>query len=641
MPVFLSSATLGNNKLLLNLGQSGEIMGWYSPHRDYPAQVYQCMPCIYIGDPGYGSLQWTWGDQFQRNQHYLDDSNVCITELRGHVLTITLTDVVPLHGSALIRKIHITSQSTTPLSIGFFHFGDWHLDGMRTGNGVIYDPAHKTIIQRHRNSTAIFGGTALETWQCGKAGRNWSNNSIYDLEDGWLNQQDLEIGDVNWAFGRHCTIHPGDCLEFEAVFITGEGDEEAWSTWEYVHSMSFDAHLAARVAEDSEWLKPGREKMAALLSGKQTVFPPEIMAAFERSLLCLPLLCGEEGVAVAAPEFDQEFVSCGGYGYFWPRDGAEYVSGLMDAGYPAYAKMGMDWCARHQDKEGLWHQRYFLNGQQAPNWCLPPEHLQVDQVGATLWALGKWEENGGVPTTEHLVMLRKAADYLLSRLTKNGVHGPAFDTWETFIGSFTYSNAATWAGLKVAARLLGDAIYADGAARVKTGMLSHFVHNGYLVRGFNANSDPDYTIDSSSLGAIEPFGFLDLNDPNEMAIAEATLRSVIEHLECDFEGGRAIRRFQGDAYVGGVPACVNTLWMARCCCTVAKHLLKLKRNEQAQELVSRAQVYLTTVLQRTTPVGLFPELMAGPEGQRWWAAPHGWAMASYVTAALKLAEILP
>ena len=64
--------------------------------------------------------------------------------------------------------------------------------------------------------------------------------------------------------------------------------------------------------------------------------PEDLQIAYERSLLCLPLLCGEEGVAVAAPEFDPEFIACGGYGYFWPRDGGEYVSGLIDAGYAQF-----------------------------------------------------------------------------------------------------------------------------------------------------------------------------------------------------------------------------------------------------------------------------------------------------------------
>jgi GH15 family glucan-1,4-alpha-glucosidase len=160
------------------------------------------------------------------------------------------------------------------------------------------------------------------------------------------------------------------------------------------------------------------------------------------------------------------------------------------------------------------------------------------------------------------------------------------------------------------------------------------------VRGFDYRAQQDSTIDSASLGAIEPFGLLDLNNDLDLRIAETTLRTIVERLEVDWEGGRAIRRFEGDAYVGGVPACVNTLWMARCCLKVAARLRASERAAGANALTDKAELYLSTVLRRSTPTGLLPELMQGPTGQRYWAAPHGWAMASFVSGVLMLAEQL-
>jgi GH15 family glucan-1,4-alpha-glucosidase len=369
-------------------------------------------------------------------------------------------------------------------------------------------------------------------------------------------------------------------------------------------------------------------------------------------------------VAVRGAEFDPEFESCGGYGYFWPRDGAEYVSGLIDAGYPEFAPKMFDWCARHQDQSGLWHQRYFLNGEPGPNWCLPPETLQIDQVGAVLWAYGKWRESLGslfaqaapvqgletlapdirllsasMGTREvHDEMIRRAADYLISRQDpKTGVHMNAFDTWETFIGSFTYSNAAIYAAFKTASSIFGDPKYAEAAQKMKEGVLTHFVRESpdgyrYLTRGFKADGSPDETVDSASLGAIDPFGLLDLEVLEELELAIGTLRAVTERLEVPWMNGRAIRRFEGDAYVGGVPACVNTLWMARCC-------LKIAEVTSDFTLVERAQGYLQVVLKRATPTLLLPELMQGPDGQNYWAAPHGWAMSSFVSGVLGWAKM--
>ena len=450
-----------------------------------------------------------------------------------------------------------------------------------------------------------------------------------------LQCQDLEIGDVNWAFGFYADLGAGETVERTAIFALAPDEGGAIKVLRAAQSRGFDAMLRARLASDARTLAPGLETL------KQTkaVLPDDLLAGYMRSLLALPLLRGDEGVAVAAPEFDPEFIACGGYGYFWPRDGAEYISGLLDAGYPDAAPPMFDWCARHQDEAGFWHQRYFLNGQVAPNWCLPPDTLQIDQVGAVGWAYGKWLDLNPdwVVSLEHKQMLRKAADYLMSRQDpETGVHRNAFDTWETFVGSFTYSNAAIYAAFLTAHRVAGDEKYLDAARQTKAGVLRHFVREtgdyAYLVRGFRADGAPDETVDSASLGAIEPFGLLDLNVPAELELAQGTLRAITERLEVDWMGARAIRRFEGDEYVGGVPACVNTLWMARCC-------LHIAAASGETDLVERARSYLSVVLKRATPTLLLPELMAGPSGQSYWAAPHGWAMSSFVSGVLAWAKL--
>jgi GH15 family glucan-1,4-alpha-glucosidase len=690
MPVYLSTATVGNDETLLTLGHAGEVMAWFYPHKDHAQHIYQCLPAVYIGAPFHGRLSWLWSDEWRREQTYVGDTNIVQTTLTADSLgaQIVLTDVVPQGDSILLRQIEVRSIGTTRLVAGIFHYGDWNMGGIRMGNALRFDHARHMLVQSHRETSLALAGSALETWQCGKAGEGWGSNAQRDLDDGHLNQQDLEIGDVNWSCGFRVDLHQGESATKLQVFALAPRSDAALDLAERYAQSTFDEHLAARKAHDAKWLQTGIDTLQNTSGGKQ--LPEVLSTAYKRSLLCLPLINGPEGAAVAAPEFDPEFVSCGGYGYFWPRDGGEYVSGLLDAGYADFAAPMFDWCARHQDPSGLWHQRYFLNGEPGPNWCLPPDMLQIDQVGAVLWAYGKWQStlaqpgdsgqvqpdktaqvdslksqvkistqqagkiskaaaeklrqsNAGASSSHHQ-MIRKAADYLVSRLTDKGVHGNAFDTWETFIGSFTYSNAANYAALLVAGQELKEPKYLEAAQRIKDGVKKYFVReeNGYsyLVRGFDFHGESDNTVDSASLGAIEPFGLLDLNDDEDLRLAEGTLRAVRERLEVDWEGGRAIRRFEGDAYVGGVPACVNTLWMARCCLHVASRLRELNRTEEANRLRDDAQLYLTTVLRRATPTGLLPELMQGPTGQSYWAAPHGWAMSSFVSGVLKLAQQL-
>ena len=86
-------------------------------------------------------------------------------------------------------------------------------------------------------------------------------------------------------------------------------------------------------------------------------------------------------------------------------------------------------------------------------------------------------------------MIGCAGDYLLSRLTDKGVHASAFDTWKSFVGSLSYSNAALYAAFRLANGVLGEEKSGEAAKRVKAGVLQHFVRTrgeySYLARGFN------------------------------------------------------------------------------------------------------------------------------------------------------------
>ena len=663
MPVYLPTSVVGNTHNLVTLGNSGEIMAWFYPHKDAFQHITACLPCVYFGDGEHGQLHFTFESAFERTQNYVGDSNVLHTQLRAGGLEIAFEDVMPDNFPLLARRIRVQNNGEARWNGGVYHLGDWKLGGHREGNGVRFDYEARTLIQNHRDFALALGGDGLESHHLGKAGANWNNNARYALERGVLASNELEIGDVNFALGFYLDLAPGESAERTLYFALGQSESEAKNVLGVGRARGFEWMRDERVRVDYEFLGRGLATLAGLAPSSNQLgedgleesaspaptndLSPELFHAYKRSLLCLPLLNGEEGAAVAAPEFDPEFISCGGYGYHWPRDGGEYVSGLLDAGYPEFAGGFFAWCARHQDLRGLWHQRYHLNGEAAPNWCLPPDTLQIDEVGAVGWAFGKClaAMPGFEATPESKWMLRASGDYLLTRLDeRTGVHLNAFDTWESFIGSFSYSNAAIYAHLVTAARVCDEPKFAVAAARVKSGVLRHFTRaeDGqlpYLVRGFRGDGSPDDTIDSANLGAIEPFGLLDLTQDAELEIALGTLAVITEKLEMDWQGGRAIRRFEGDEYVGGVPACVNTLWMARCCLHVAEALQTRGRTAEADALIERAEGFLLVVLKRATPTGLLPELMQGPDGQTYWAAPHGWAMASFVSGVLKLAGV--
>ena len=381
MPVYLPSATLGDAQTLLSVGHAAELQAWFWPHKDHAQHIYQNLLAVHAN----GALHFTYENGFARAQRYDGDSNVLITELTSEDLRIkiTVTDVLVAGRATLMRRLEVHNFGEQ-ISGSLYTLGDWNLGGIRTGNGVRFNRNEQALVQTHHDASLVVGGNAVENWHCGKAGEGWHSNANYALRSGKLANNELEIGDVNWAFGFPFDLASHESISRVAIYCLAATENEALAT--LGSTVEFDRTLVEAKQRDAETLAPALQTIK--LIGAE--LPEDLEAAFRRSVLCLPLLCGEEGVAVAAPEFDPEFIACGGYGYFWPRDGAEYLSGLLDAGYEEYAPKFFDWCARHQSEESLWHQRYFLNGQPAPNWCLPPDTLQIDQVGAVLWVYGKW-----------------------------------------------------------------------------------------------------------------------------------------------------------------------------------------------------------------------------------------------------------
>ena len=181
MPVFLPTSIIGNARNLVTLGHSGELMGWFYPHKDADQHITTCLPCAYIGDGGRGKLSYFFEQDWSREQRYLLDSNVLQTTLEGFGLRVTLTDVMPDDADVLYRQIRVENVSSERCNGGFYHYGHWKIGGHHQGNGLVFHHAERVLTQSQRAASLAVGGDALESWHCGKAGENWAHNARYAL----------------------------------------------------------------------------------------------------------------------------------------------------------------------------------------------------------------------------------------------------------------------------------------------------------------------------------------------------------------------------------------------------------------------------------------------------------------------------
>jgi len=641
MGVYLPTAAVGNGRILATIGASGELMGLFWPRLDFAQNVHECMPAIYIGHPGQGSFRWTWQADGQRSQVYIADTNILTTVVDFHGLGVrlTFTDFCPPDEPAFVRRVRIENMAPHKLIGAFMHYFELWLGEVQWKQGVHLERDYGCILQYFRDWAAAVGGTAPDLWRCGKWTREDEGSAKVDMYDGHLSGQPEDIGQVNFALGWNLDLASGETREVAIIIALASSREAAAELVVRLSTLGPDQLQQACAEGNTRWLARARE----------VTVPEGLATAYRRALLSLRMLCDDSsGAIVAAPEFDPGYEMCGGYGYCWPRDAAQAAFALQAAGYPEFLTRLAVWLAAVQMPGGVWGQRYWCDGQVASSWALRDDFLQLDESGAAVLVLcaalqqqiraGQKRE----AMAEGLWNAAKAgAVALANRLDASGYHTPACDLWETSEGVFAYTQAAVAAALATSARLACEmeevalAQRLQAAAGLARRAALSLYGGGYFARG-RRDGRLDPTADSSVLGLVEPFGILDLSVPEERTMAESTLLVIEKRLGYDYPDGRGIMRYEGDTYLGGVVGAVNTLWAALVCYRLAE---TADDPSETERYVKRAEEYLASVLARTTPAGLLPELVPSRAGVPYWAAPHAWASALLVNCVLAASRV--
>jgi oligosaccharide amylase len=643
MAVFQPSGIIGNGRALIGVGEKGELMSFYYPHIDFPQNLNQGMPALYFGEAGKGTLEWTFLESWNSEQGYREKTDILQTVCRHHSgLELAFTDFLMPDLPVLVRRVEIHNAGTESFQGTFYQYLDLQLGEVQAKNGLRWIPDQGCFMQYWRNSAFAVGGDTFDQHGCGKAIPDSSNSAKLGMEQGRLNFNPQEIGDVDLAIGWDLALAPGESAQKLLLLAAGEKEEDA------------AAHLAEAKSRGFESLLSQVEQNCRTFLAKALPLqiPEEFAPGYWRSLLQLRMLFDQcYGTFLAAPEFDPGYERSGGYGYCWPRDAAEVVLGLEAAGLPEMGRRFLAWAVKAQKEDGSWEQRYWLNGQRAPAWCTLEGHVQLDQVGSMLMAMAR--QLADLPAAEQATARRelwpaveKAGTYLGGQLDpKIGLHRAACDLWETFCGHFTYTNAAVWAGLKAGAQMaqaVGEAAtqrdWETKAGELKQITIKRLWTGNFFARGIDASGRIDPVVDSSILGLVDPFGLLDLNDLKEREMAEACVEIIERHLTMSLNGFKAIGRFEGDHYLGGSAGGCNTLWMARVLLRFALVYQALDR-AQADRYRQKALDYIRVVQARATKAGMLPELIGGPDLSDYWAAPHGWTTASYIVNMILLNQL--
>ena len=633
MAVYLPTAALGNSQLLVTLGASAEVMSFFYPDVDYSQNVYEWMTAVYVGAPGQGRFIWTWDGLWDRHQEYLADTNVVVTRLQSPVLGLALeiTDFADPELPVFHRRFALENRTDRPFQGALFQYVELRLGEVPRKQSVRYLWPYHGFLQYHRDIAVAVGGDRPDGFRCGKSPRHPSGGTKADLEDGVLFPQTEDIGDVTFALSWRLDLPPRQSGTRVLYAAAGPREREALRGLAVASCEGMSRRLQRATDTARQWLDRARP----------VELPEDLRAGYHRALLSSRLLASRHsGAIIAAPEFDPTYSLSGGYGYCWPRDACETARSLAEAGYPEIEAAWCEWLVRTQGEDGRWQQRYWSSGDVAPAWCLHEGFEQLDQDAASVLGLAQAARRQGNLTWWPAV--RRGAQAVEGFIGPDGLHRQAADLWEIFRGTFVYTNAAIAAALREAAQLAREMGEPDLASRwegvaatVKQAVLREFWREGHFIRGRWAGGELDWTPDSATLGAIEPFELLSRDVPAERRMIEQHTTWVEQTLRRGQDGGCGILRFPDEAYLGGVIGAVNTLWLAEALLAQASW----KPPGDAAGLLDRAEDYMRFVLRHATPTGLLPELIGHPPGPAYWAAPHGWCSGLFIRCALALSEL--
>ena len=133
-----------------------------------------------------------------------------------------------------------------------------------------------------------------------------------------------------------------------------------------------------------------------------------------------------------------------------------------------------------------------------------------------------------------------------------------------------------------------------------------------MIGRFRSVDDLDAVVDVSLLGLAEPFGIVAPDDPRMVATVDA-----VEQALRTSDGG--VLRYEDDAYMGGNPWVLATLWLA---------MARRAAGEGDADLAGA----LAWTADRRTATHLLPEQVDEATGAPRWVVPLTWSHAMVLLA---------
>lgn len=616
---YFNDAIIGNKDMLVSLSKTGELLRLYYPMRDNKQYIDFFETGVKIND---SMLIYTNNDvNNEYNQKYIEDTNVLETDILNTYfkLRIVQTDFVSINENVLIRRYVFKNENDIELDTKFLIHSKLHSGENQLVSAKILE---KGMAQyTHEDCFNIVSiKDRICSHQINDCERNIYTGIIKDKDYIGMSADSA----ICYEIGK---LKPGQKKNLDIVIYVDNQIKEN-SKIQKIDTIKEQANTIAY------WKKYYKAHNTIKLPEPKNKLDEKLNQIYKRSIMLFPLLTNEKtGAMIAAVEVDEKREKSGRYNYCWPRDAVFITESLDILGMKEEAeKFYKIFCKNTQSPNGMWEQRFYVDGSLAPSWG-----YQIDETASVVYGAYKHFEytKSKKFLKETLTMCEKAIKYLKKYTEdiieeKNKMH-VSYDLWEMCEGTHLYSLAAIYAAFESMEKIY-DKIYDDYEENrikqekirkekkeyqeIKLKIKNYIAEKLYdKERKTYVRNTQDKKLDISIIGAVTPFK---LYTPKEKKIT-----NTIENIDLSlrtYTGG--YKRFEEDNYMNGNPWTIATLWMAE------YHLQKGEKNKAIEEL--------NYVVKSANQHGLLPEQVNNEKIKPAWVIGLGWAHAMFIQTIKKL-----
>lgn len=633
---------LSNGELHVGINKHGLVHDFYYPyvglenHASGPSTRHR------VGVWVDGTVHWLDASSWEISFDYQTDALIGLTKAKYQSIGIQLDfeDAVDTTTSAFMRKIRVTNLNDNTRDVRLFMHQAFVIgDGRSNTDTAQYLPDSNAILHyRGRRSFIVSGrqaGKPFDQYTVGLFGIEGYEGTYRDADDGELSGCNVEHGRVDSILRFQMTLEANASNEVDYWIAAGTSLREAL----YVHKYISDKGISRCLDDVShfwrEWLGPAKAAAEKI--------DPAFKESFLKSVLILKSQIDKRGGIIASTDTTMLNYSRDAYAYCWPRDGAYVVWPLMRMGYKDEALRFFEFMKQGLHSGGYLLHKYRADGALGSSWhpyvhagsIGPP--IQEDETASVLFVFAQYYlqyKDETVLRNFYEPMIKPMANFLSDYIDgKTGLPMPSYDLWEEVYLTTTYTTAATYGALLVAADLaeiVGDSKSAvrwrtvadDIAVASKKHLFSE--ERGAFRKGLTFRDGVihyDDTIDSSSLFGVFMYGLF-VMDSDEMTRTVSTLEKTFG-VSSERPG---VPRYENDTYHRKDPHSLGNWWIITS--------LWLGQYYSAAGQPERVHAILDWVKNHAAASGILPEQVDPSNDSFMSVAPLTWSHAEYISTLL-------